>query len=470
MPISTCLSGRIFTSSWPSPTAINSTFSRPQHSSHDLTKILKHRLSRLHQKGIPVLAYLDDWITWAPNKIILQINLRKILSTLEGMGFLVNYEKSQLAPASDLTWLGVRWFLQNGLWDVPSSFKEKISSEANQLLHARVISRRKWESFTGEISLPRADPQAPAPKNFSSGTPSVPCPGQAQGQEGSTPRSSQREPQALDLNSGSPRTNSLQTQHKIALWTDASLSGWGAHSDEGHFCQGLWTKREQELHISTLEVLAVIRAIEALDLNNLHISLHIDNEVAMFVINKLRSKATALHPYLSMLCLLLNYSNLSITAFRIPSSLNLIADALSRDHPLPTEWSLPQEIFNKITAWRGPVEVDLMATIHNRRVETFVSPLPHPAAAAVYVKSVDWNRWNFFPPKKFITQFLPKLHSYKHHVVFIAPWQPTAPWFPALFQRAEGHLHLRTHLEQSVRSERVLSGFLSYERWTAFTF
>ena len=220
-------------------------------------------------------------------------------------------------------------------------------------------------------------------------------------------------------------------------------------------------------------MLAVIRAIEALDLSNLHISLHIDNEAAKFVINKVRSKASALHPYLSRLCLLLNYSNLSITAFRIPSSLNLIADALSRDHSLPTEWSLPQEIFNNIIAWRGPMEVNLMATIHNRKVGMFVSPLPHPAAAAVDVKSVDWNNWTqvyVFPSKKFITQLLPKLLAYKHHGVFIAPWQPTAPWFPALFQRAEGHLHLRTHLEQSVHSERVSSGFLSYERWTAFTF
>ena len=37
------------------------------------------------------------------------------------------------------------------------------------------------------------------------------------------------------------------------------------------------------------------------------------------------------------------------------------------------------------------------------------------------------------PPKKFITQLLPKLQSYKFHGVFIAPWQPTAPCFPPLF-------------------------------------
>ena len=177
----------------------------------------------------------------------------------------------------------------------------------------------------------------------------------------------------------------LQTYLKIT-WTDASLSLWVADTDNRQYRHGLWSKQEGTLHINTLDVLAVIKTIESLDLSNLHISQHIDNEVAKFVIYNLRSKASALYSYLTMLCLLFKSRNLSITAFRIPFSLNLIADALSRDHPLTTEWSLPQEVFNKITAWRGLVEVDLMATVHNRKVEVFVSPLPHPAAAAIDVK------------------------------------------------------------------------------------
>ena len=436
-------------------------------------KILKHPLSRLHQEGIPVLAYLDDWITWAPNKVILQINLRKILSLLKNLGFLINYKKSQLTPASDITWLGVRWFLQEGLWDVPPSFKEKIFLEANQLLHARVVSRRSWESFTGKLAFLGQIHSHLRPNISLLSHPQYLAPAKLRDKKVLLPEVLKGSLRTWSSPSMLPGpTPFLQPRLKIALWTDASLSGWGAHSEKGHYCQGLWSNQEETLHINTLEVLAVIRAIESLNLHDLHISLHIDNEVAKFVINKLRSKAAALYPYLTMLCLLLKSRNLVITAFRIPSSLNLIADALSRDHPLTTEWSLPMDVFNKIIAWRGEVEVDLMATVLNRRVETFVSPLPHPAAAAaIDVKTVDWNTWRqvyIFPPKKFITHLLPKLQSYKFHGVFIAPWQPSAPWFPAL--RAEGHLHLRVQLEQSVRSERVLSGFQSYERWTAFNF
>ena len=433
------------------------------------TNILKYPLSRLHQEGIPVLAYLDVWITWAPNKVFLQINLRKIISSLENLGFLINYEKSRLKPTTDIIWLGVRWFLQEGLWDVPPSFRDKITVEANRLLHSRVVSRRCWESFTGKLAFLCQIHRHLRPNISLLSHPRYLAPARLRDKMVLLPKFLRENLRTWISPAALPGpTPFLQPHLKIALWTDASLSGWGVHSDKGHHCQGLWSKEEIALHINALEVLTVIRTIETLNLSNLHISLHIDNEVARFVINNLRSKAPALFSLLSMLCLLLKCRNLSIAAFRIPSSLNLLADALSRDHPLPTEWSLPQEVFDKIIAWRGPVEVDLMAMIHNRKVESFVSPLPHPAAAAIDVLTVDWNRWNqvyVFPPKTFMMQLLSKLHSYQNHGVLVIPWLPAAPWFSALFKRAEDHLHLRVQLEQFVRSERVLSGFQSYKRW-----
>ena len=340
-----------------------------------------------------MLAYLDDWITWAPNKIVLQINLRKIISSLENLCFLINYKKSQLKPTTDISWIGVRWFLQDGLWDVPPSFKDKISIDANRLLHSRVVSKRCWESFIGKLAFLGQIHRHLRPNISLLSHPQYLAPAKLRDKKVLLPKFLMENLRTWISPAALPGpTPFLQPYLKIALWTDASLSGWGAHSDKGHYCQGLWSKEEIALHINALEVLAVIRTMETLDLSNLHISLHTDNEVARFVINNLRSKAPALFPLLSMLCLLLKSRNLSITASRIPSSLNLIADALSRDHPLPTEWSLPQEVFDKIIAWRGPVEVDLMATIHNRKVETFVSPLPRPAAAAIDVITVDWKQ------------------------------------------------------------------------------
>ena len=175
------------------------------------TKILKHTLSRLPQEGIPVLAYLDDWITWAPNKIILQINLRKILTTLEELGFLINYKKSQLNPASDITWLGVRWFLQNGLWDVPPSFKEKIILEANQLLHARVVSRRSRDSFTGKLAILGQIRRHLRPSISLLSHPQYIAPAKLRNKDGSPSGNPQGEPKDQDSPNLPPRLNALPT-------------------------------------------------------------------------------------------------------------------------------------------------------------------------------------------------------------------------------------------------------------------
>ena len=255
------------------------------------TKILKQPLGRLHQECIPVLAYLDDWITWAPNKIILQINLCKIISSLENLGFLINYKKLQLKPTTDISWLGVRWFLQDGFWDVPPSFKDKISIEANRLLHSRVVSRRCWESFIGKLAFLGqfhwhlrtnisllSHPQYLAPAKLRDKKVKD-LPDRALEKAFKDPNlpmeAVRRKPTKPSLVKIPQKPNPfLQPYLKIALWTNASLSGWGAHSDKGHYCQGLWSKEEIALHINALEVLAVISMIETLDLSNLHISPH----------------------------------------------------------------------------------------------------------------------------------------------------------------------------------------------------
>ena len=196
------------------------------------TKILKHPLSRLHQEGIPVLAYLDDWITWAPNKIILQINLRKIISSLVNLGFLINYKKSQLKPTTDISWLGFRWFLQDGLWDVPPSFKDKISIEANRLLHSIVVSRRCWESFIGKLAFLGQIHRHLRPNISLLSHPQYLAPAKLRDKKVLLPKFLRENLRTwISLAAFPGPTPFLQPYLKIALWTEASLSGWGAHSD-----------------------------------------------------------------------------------------------------------------------------------------------------------------------------------------------------------------------------------------------
>ena len=170
--------------------------------------------------------------------IILQINMRKILTTLEGLSFLIKYKKSQLTPALDITWLGVRWFLQGWLWDVPPSFKEKIILEANQLLHARVLSRRSWESFKGKLAFLGQITDTCAQASPSCHIPTSPA--KFKDRKVPLPEILKESLKRWTVPTALPDpTPFLQPQLKISLWTDEFLCGWGAHSDKGHYCQGL---------------------------------------------------------------------------------------------------------------------------------------------------------------------------------------------------------------------------------------
>jgi hypothetical protein len=53
-------------------------------------------------------------------------------------------------------------------------------------------------------------------------------------------------------------------------------------------------------------------------------------------------------------------------------------------HPKDWKWFNP---------WIGPLQVDLMDTIFNAKLKTFVCPFPYPLAAGVHVNMVNWNCW-----------------------------------------------------------------------------
>ena len=69
-----------------------------------------------------------------------------------------------------------------------------------------------------------------------------------------------------------------------------------------------------------------------------------------------------------------------IIPHHIPGPLNATADALSKDAPAATEWTLSSEIFQAIIRWSGPLGVDLMATPFNTQLPQFVFPYAHPEA------------------------------------------------------------------------------------------
>ena len=106
----------------------------------------------------------------------------------------------------------------------------------------------------------------------------------------------------------------------------------------------------------------------------------------------------------------------SLQIAHIKGSFNVIADQLSRDTILSTEWSFQKEDFLRILAQNKNLQVDLFATSLNNQLKTFISPCPDQEAAGVDAMIIPWDKWEhlyLFPPTVMISKALAKLSEMK---------------------------------------------------------
>ena len=219
-----------------------------------------------------------------------------------------------------------------------------------------------------------------------------------------------------------------------ALAVDGCVSaGLGTLLEPARVALGRWSSSEASLHVNLLE----LRAVVFFDLRDL--------ETVRYALASCRACSPSLCQELLAFLSKVVSRNLWFQVLRVPTALNVVADALSREEPLNTEWTLPQAAFADILRWAGPLEVDMMASPVNHRLPCWVSSFPHPDALAVDCRSIDWNAFGsfyLFPPPAMLPQLLHLILSCRSRRVVVIPWRPHDPWFPPLLQRPDDHLHL----------------------------
>ena len=144
----------------------------------------------------------------------------------------------------------------------------------------------------------------------------------------------------------------------------------------------------------------------------------------------------------------------TLSISHIQGCYNIIADQLSRQVVLPSEWSLSQEDFKKILSHSPQLQVDLFATKLNNQLPTYVSPCPDEEAAAVDALTTPWNRWKhlyIFPPTNLIAKVIAKMSDYPAEtLVLVTPDFPSKPWFMSLILRKIPSFHMEVTLQQVV--------------------
>ena len=204
---------------------------------------------------------------------------------------------------------------------------------------------------------------------------------------------------------------------------------------------GYWTPQESLAHINLLEMMAVDRAIDYWlpILRSRHIQILSDNTtVCSYLLHQGGMKSRDLCSLAVRIASKLHASEIQVSCRHIPGRLNVIADDLSRNTPLATEWTLNQEVFVLIQARYPNMEIYLFATRYNKQLPLFVSPFPDPLALGTDGLSLSWENKDLyaFPPSLLIPAILKKLATTHCLLTLVAPLDWNHSWTNSLVQRS----------------------------------
>ena len=410
------------------------------------TKVFAPVAAFLHNQGIRLLRYLDDWLVLAESEQELLQAKDRLLELCRRLNIEINLSKSSLTPSQVSTYLGMTIDSIQGKAFPSEERIGNLLSLVGKFLAIRAPPAEMWQQLLGHLAsltqvvpggrirMRRLQRQLRLCWSQASQEPSFPVPWNSLIQE--------------DLRWWSDMGNLLQGQSfgspipDIHATSDASTKGWGM-TLATHSVQGSWTPEEQRLHINLLELRAIrlgLAHFQALVKDKV-VSVVADNTTALAYIKKGGGTVSlSLSKEAVRLLKWAEGNNTSLVTGFIRGKNNVTADALSRKHQvLPTEWTLHQEVCNDLwRTWGQPV-LDLFATRDNYRIQAFVSPHPDQMAVATDAFSVRWDGLHLyaFPPYGLIQRVLNKLLTARDtSLVLITPFAPRKPWWPDLLSLA----------------------------------
>ena len=239
---------------------------RPLDKSFVFTRLMIVIATFLRRRAITLHPYLDDWLARNQNRRKLLEHRQFIMSLINSLGLIINYEKSDLVPAQVFTFIGMEFLTHINIVRVPQARQMKILESVRIFLQKTSVSAREFLSLLGQLN---------AAANFV-------MLGRLHLRPLQMSLHNQWQPQKFPLCHQIGITTKI-LQHlkwwlqedrclhgipmKIdspshTIFTDASLSGWGAHVEpEGLLFHGLWTEDQSWLHINVLEMKAIFLSL-----------------------------------------------------------------------------------------------------------------------------------------------------------------------------------------------------------------
>ena len=374
----------------------------------------------LRQRGLRLFGYLDDWLLAAESRDVLSRQLHFLLQTVQAVGFLVNWKKSELAPTRRPTFLHGCRLAPPPPAAGPSQGMAPISGVPGQPSRCApgLPAAHASPADTSAQALQPIQGLTHAASAYPPDYTTAPCAMVAEGF-----------PQFGEPPTGGPVFH--YSNHRCLPagmgWPLPGQCGFWRLATCGHTlphqCAGVLSCPSVTPFLSTPASPA-------------HSS-HSYRQCDCSGVHK-QAGGHALHqtecPSGSSVEVVQTGGNFFPIASYIPGQDNLIADFLSRGRVLPSEWTLHPMVMDQIIRTIGPLQVDLFASALNARLPKYCSRVQDPAAWRIDAFSFQWKgfRGYAFPPISLIPRILRKIREDQARVVLIAPWWPRRNWFPEL--------------------------------------
>ena len=269
----------------------------------------------------------------------------------------------------------------------------------------------------------------------------------------------------IGLHDGAPITLPPVTKE---VWTDASVSGFGAHAFQSVkvnqetipqiskrlirqtvtaktpipipsdptilSTQSRFTVREKRLHINEQEMIGAIEAIEALVPSDVSLSLSVDNSTTRWYILKMGgTRSEMLNALAIKFWEVVRRKNLQIRCNLVPSAEN-IADQISRQFKDVWDFSLNRTVYWEMCQTLKFVpKRDMFASRNCHLLNNFAAWMPTAGALGTNAMAIPFKDGDFlFPPVPLVLQVLQKVVQDKVEVLLVCPAWAGNLYYPLL--------------------------------------
>lgn len=402
------------------------------------TKIIREVVAYLRGRGFKSVCYLDDLFCIGSSYDECLRNVKETVALLECLGFVVNYEKSNLHPQKTCKFLGFIYDTTKMTLSLPIDKRNKIALLVQKFSRLPFVTIRDFSQLIGVLVS-----ACPAVRYGWLYTKVLERQKYLFLQQHSSYDIKVRLPNIIldELNWWNENiykvNNAIKNPtYEIEIYTDASRTGWGAFCN-GSRVNGSWKNCELSYHINYLELLAVFLGLKCFVREKVEcaILLRVDNTTAISYINRMGGIQ---FPHLNTLARDIwqwcEMRKLWIFASYINSKENIEADEESRKINRDVEWELSDAAFSHIVKKLGQPQIDLFASRTNAKCHEYVSWKPDPDAINVDAFTISWRSKLFyaFPPFSLLLNCIQKISQDEATGILVFPMWPAQAWYPQL--------------------------------------